>query len=249
MVAEKNIGRIITLLFAVLGTLCSCTTMYLPNLQNIPAFSKKGDLNVAISPNNYQLSYAPFKKFGFMVNGFNKNRGILTLDDGKTDNYRVNSYLIEAGVGVFKDNPKSIIEFFAGWGKGYGSISYDSYLGGKTFPGGGSSHFNKFFIQPNLVFGKGHIRTSISTRISVINFYDFSDESSKTLNSNTPAFFEPALTLILNYDKVSLKGQLQYSAPSADLNDSFGHYWPYHETALLMFAIEFHIREIFRKRE
>lgn len=249
MLIVKNIGRIITLLIAVLATLCSCTTMYLPNLQNIPAFSKKGDLNAAISPRNYQLSYAPFKKFGFMVNGYNKNRGIPTLDDGKTDDYKVNSYLVEAGVGTFKVNPKSIIEFFAGWGKGYSSISYDYYMGGKTSQRGGSSHFNKFFMQPNLIFGKGHVRTSISTRISVINFYDFTDELSMSLKSNTPAFFEPALTLILNYDQVSLKGQLQYSAPSADLNDSFGHYWPYHETGLLMFAIEFHLGEIFRKKE
>lgn len=231
-------------LFVILLLLfiASCKTMYLPNMQNVPLFEKKGDLQATLNLTNYQVGYAPAKHVGLFLNGYYKNKGIVHLDDGKTYNYKVDAYLVEVGVGTFWRNENHSFEIYAGGGKGYGEITYGI---SPRYAGGASSHYNKIFIQPVIGFGNGRWKSGISARLSFLNLYDFVDYFyGTTLPTNTPYFIEPAFTLRRDIEWFRIKGQVQYSLSPGN-SELYLDYSPYKSTVIGSIAIELDLNQLF----
>jgi len=238
---------------SILLSFTSCQTMYLPNMQNVPVFQKKGDIKVNLNLNNYQVAWAPLNKAGLFVNGYYKKRGIFHIDDGKTYDYKVDSYLIEAGLGTFWKFENHSVEIYAGGGKGYGDIQFGMSPRGM---GGGLSHYNKIFIQPVIGFGNGPWKFCFSARISFLNFYDFVEYFTDpwqqiydpTIESNTPFFIEPAFTLSRNINLFRIKGQLQYSIASENAGIS-AYYSPYKSMLIGAISLEVDLDKLINRKK
>jgi hypothetical protein len=206
--------------------LAGCKTMYVPNMQNVPMFKDKGEVILSSTFSNYQLAYNPISNLGILFNGQYYDRKIPTLDDGKSGNYKGYGHLIEGGLGYLKkmeDNTR--IEIYAGYGQGYGRISFwETWSTGS----GGESRYNKYFFQPVFILNSGNFETALSARFSSLQFYDFVDFSGKSLKSKQPTFVEPAITVRAELLRgLSFKGQMQCSLSVDNTGNTFNSYLPY----------------------
>ena len=102
--------------------------MFQPQMVDVPLINKKSELRLdggfsALSSAQATLSYALTDKFSIQAYG----------SSGKND-----QYYLQGAVGYFKDfGNKSVLEFYAGFGYGYGAASNDSIPGN---PGYGTSY-------------------------------------------------------------------------------------------------------------
>lgn len=232
------------LFLPLLSVVFSCKTMYAPDMQLVPMLEKKGDIHATLNFTNLQIAWAPFHKVGVFVNGYYKNKELLHLDDGKTYNYRVNSYAFQGGIGSFWYFDNRWVEVYAGGGKGYGDLKFG--ISPRGF-GGSSSHYNKVFIQPVIGIGNEKWKYGFSIRASFLNFYDFVEYSGNTIASTSPFFIEPCFTLSRSIDWFSVKGQLQYSLASEDVSNSY--YMPYGNMLVGTLAIAADLDQLFKSRK
>ncbi len=239
--ACKSITAIVLVLI-----ITSCTTMYVPTMQAVPMFENKGDLQATVSTRNVQLAYAPTNGFGFFLDAYNRNGKPFVFSDDKAGSWHLRSYAMEGAVGIFQKQETYRTEIFVGYGQGFSSITYWEGSSSWRAEHGGSSSFNKYFIQPNVSFGNGDIKGSFSLRLSSLNFYNFQDLNGATI-SHQAIFFEPSFTLRKKIEFMSFKVQLQYSAVSSDFSDHNSKYVPYKNSALLFLGIDVHLNELFPK--
>lgn len=230
----------ITGLFGVLASsFSSCTLMmYKPNMQNVPLHTQKGDLDVNLTLENYQASYAITDNIAVMANGYNGKFTLSTSsgtppNDTKYDKV-TKRFLGEAGVGYYNafgrpskggDYSGGVFEAFGGMGYGKLAntiIKTDSSV--LTYSGFYNTNTLKFFIQPSIGYkykeGWKSIESVFSVRMTGMNYGNItSNYTLKDLTDNhlQPAgggalamFLEPALTVKTGLKYFKIIQQFQF---------------------------------------
>lgn len=178
-------------------SMSSCTTLYIPNTQNVTLFEEKNELQIyggaAMGESSFggdiQAAYSVTNHLAIGANGF----------FGTTHND--NAYQVgEIALGYFTPLGKSkgIFEVYGGWGAG----------GNKHLEG---LHFNHFFIQPNVGAHLGAIDLAFSTRFNYAVW-----PKSETVSVKEELYIEPAMTFRLGSDKAKFQLQILYSFPTSD---------------------------------
>lgn len=192
---------------------------YIPNTQNVPLLTSKGETNLTLSGNTNQIeflgAYAAGKHLGIQFNGglikpFNQN----TESGGS-------GKLIEAGLGYFKEMENNLV--FETYGLlGFGSVE-------NHFPSSNSSikeqetisaSLRRFGIQPVLGFKTKYFSIAGSARLVNLSYYNISgnhvyeNELQTTyLEKNRSNFLiEPAVTVKGGVENVKFQFQLASSA-------------------------------------
>lgn len=210
--------------------LCACKTMYLPNMQNVPMFKEKGELQATIAVQNAQLAYSASEHVGVIASMYNRRGKIPFVSDDKTTEYKTDSYEFDFGAGyMLRKDDENKVEIYGGYGFGRAQLHYiDELSPSRTNSGrGGSSHFRKFFIQPVFIQQSKDLDFGFSVRTSLLDFYDFQDKLGKSLDVKQPLFVEPAVTINKHVGAFSFRGQLQFSFCAGSAGDGFGAYDPY----------------------
>jgi len=218
---------------------------YVPNVHNVPLFREKDEINVSgnlglgyesISA-EIQSAYSITDNIAIMANYMGAKGGHRSFSQGK-GNY------FEAAAGFFKPIQKyRTFEIYAGAGGSRQHHIYDAKDLDPSSPqydsGGGTSKLSylKFFVQPSYGWTFKCIDIAFSTRFCSLNYlhiqnlinpganlYDFRKLQSIEKDRNY-LFFEPALTLRLKIENLSL--QLQGSAESYT-NNRKNHFDEYH---------------------
>lgn len=208
----------------------SCKMMYLPNLQNVPMFREKGELQATVALQNAQLAYAVSDQIGVIASVYNRNGKVPHLDDGNTYNYMADSYGFDFGAGfISRKDEERKVELYGGYGFGKAQLDYSYDINPMVGNGarGGSSRYNKIFIQPVFITQHKDLDFGFSVRASIVDFYDFEDKLGNQLDVERPVFLEPALTLNKRVSAFSFRGQLQFSFCAGSAGDGFGEYDPY----------------------
>ena len=169
----------------------SCAPVYIPNVRNSPMFTKAGEFQASVQAGNgleTQAAFAVSEHFGAMVNySFISNSG----SEDETDYHR--HRFMEAGVGYFTNRNDSFFEVYAGYGRGKGT-SFDSFefFGSQSVAATG--RYERYFLQPAVGVNHGELNFSFAPRFTMVDFYEFSTEISRTAIHERPRFFfEPAI--------------------------------------------------------
>lgn len=173
-------------------SMSSCTTLYIPNTQNVTLFEEKNELQIyggaamgeSSSGGDIQAAYSVTDHLAISANGF----------FGTTQND--NAYKVgEIALGYFTPLGKSkgIFEVYGGWGAG-GNRHLEEF------------HFNHFFIQPNIGAHLGAIDIAFSTRFNYTVW-----PKSEILSVKEELYIEPAMTFRLGGDKAKFQFQILYS--------------------------------------
>jgi hypothetical protein len=216
--------------------------MYIPNSQNTPVFKDKHDVILSGSYSNYQIAYAPTSHLGIMINGYYREGDYLTPDNDKIAGYEGSAKLLEAGIGYYKQNEKTMFSIYGGWGKGHCSISFSPAHVGTVKH---ESNYNRLFIQPTLSFGNEYIQCITSTRLSFVNLYNFKDGPIiPGLSQNShPVFLEPSISAQIKLGLVYFHAQLQGSIATSKLSDAYSGYTPYQSLPVVSAGFLIHIKD------
>ena len=127
-----------------------CSSVYMPNVPNVPMFTQKGELSAGAHTTlkgnmNFNTAYAVTDHFAVLMNGSMMNR------ERKKEDFRHN--LLEAGAGYFTTfgpEQKRVFEVYTGYGRG----SSDRTKKIKNAEGIYTNErlegsFNKYFLQVN----------------------------------------------------------------------------------------------------
>ena len=177
----------------------ACAPVYIPNLRNSPMFTKGGEFQASAQIGNgleVQSAFAITDHFGAIADFSYINQS--GFDPDHPDDFHRHK-LFEGGLGYFRNHEDSFLEVFVGYGKGQGS-SYDQY----EFFGPQSSvatgRYNRYFLQPAFGVNKGEMNFAFVPRISMVDFYEFSNELSSARADKQPkVFFEPAVVGRANF--------------------------------------------------
>jgi hypothetical protein len=216
------------ILVGIFSLLTGCSPCYyVPNAQNVPVFSEKGQANGALSFQfgplstgaNVQLALALTDHIGLMAN-YNHFSGRGESGTWYGDDYSSTSKsnMGEAGLGYYHPfQNKMVFETYAGIGASEINTEYERWDG----DGSSSVHTTCYFIQPSIAYYKKNIRLAFSSRFRVINYRDITynsmlGEGAKLglidLQQNPAyAFFEPAITFRAGGEKVKFQVQAGFS--------------------------------------
>jgi hypothetical protein len=198
----------------------SCSIVYYPNRLNVPLLSSEKELvaNGAVGANgaDVQAAYAVNDFFALQVSGntyYNSNE------------YQRNIHQYgDFGFGYYLKTDKLFkLEVFGGVGAGRGEDKkYDNGIVNDYAQG----YYYKIFVQPNIGLSNDYFDFAFSTRISNVNFYNFSSTyTGVPINGvyqreleNGPflfntLFIEPALTAGLGYKMFKATAQLGFALP------------------------------------
>lgn len=211
----KNLIIFIALI-SIIGIGCS-PVYYIPNTQNVPLLTQKGDVNLsgsieldgatvqsAVAVSDYvgvQLNYSHFSQTESNANG--------------------SGNIYEAGVGYFSKFEKGgIYEAYGllGVGNVVNQINGDSQ--NSRFTGSiVKSNFTRVGFQQNLGFKFKYFEAATSLRLSRLDYrniegdlaYLMVSQVSYLKDNSINYLCEPALTLKVGFEKVKLQMQIQYS--------------------------------------
>ncbi|NBA85756.1 hypothetical protein GVN16_08300 [Emticicia sp. CRIBPO] len=193
---------------------------YIPNTQNVPLLTSKGETSLTLSGNTNQVeflgAYAAGNHFGIQLNGglikpFNQNKE--AGGSGK---------LIEAGLGYFKEMENNLV--FETYGLfGLGSVENhfpSSKSSATTDQETISAGLRRFGVQPVLGFKTKYFQIAGSARLVNLSYYNISgnhvyeNELQTTyLEKNRSSFLiEPAVTVKGGVENVKFQFQLASSA-------------------------------------
>lgn len=183
--------------FIALAVLCSCAPVYVPNLRNTPMFTKAGEFQASIHAGNGiegQSAFAILDHFGLMANYAYINQ---SAPEEQDDYHR--HQLFEGAVGYYTNNDESFFEVFAGYGRGKGStLDGFEFFGAQSLAATG--RYERYFIQPALGLNKDEMQFGFVSRFSMVDFYEFSNEVTRTSIHEAPKFFfEPAIVGRANF--------------------------------------------------
>jgi len=185
--------------FIALLAVSACAPVYVPNVRNSPMFTKGGEFQASIQFGNgieAQSAFAITEHFGVMVNYAFIDRNSFNPD--KPDNYLRHKFF-EGGAGYFVNNEDSFFEVFAGFGKGKGS-SYATYQFFGAQSDLATGRYDRFFLQPAFGLNKKVMNISFAPRFSLVDFYEFSNEtSSYPIDEKATFLFEPAVIGRVNF--------------------------------------------------
>jgi hypothetical protein len=161
-------------------------------------FRNGGEIQAGVSIANgleVQSAVAVTNHVGLMANYFYINREPQDANDlNDTRRHR----LFEGGAGYFANFDSYFFEIFAGYGEGEGSSHSDYFF--TSNPDIASGRYNKIFIQPAIGFNKKSMHVSFVQRVSIVDFTEFSDGSTRIkINENPQSFYEPAVIGRFNF--------------------------------------------------
>lgn len=219
--AMKNICYVFSLLAGFACLLSGCTSVYLPNVPNVPMFTSKGELSAGAHSTlkrnvNFNTAYAVSDRFAVMLNGS------MMSNQGKKRDIQHN--LLELGGGyytTFGTNGARILEAYVGTGRGSSNrIEKDTNETGITTYDRREANFNKYFLQVNYtakkkkeieLFNKSFpLNYGTALRVSYLNMYRYLHNGLAEAKEDN-IFLEPVF-----YTRLTLNPsvQLQYTSGS-----------------------------------
>jgi hypothetical protein len=253
-IMKKSILHLVSIVFV---SLTSCSTphfYYLPNIQNVPAFSEKniftgqaagsfsGLNNCFEIQTGYSLPGHVALTANFMTGGNHKS--LNTLKDNAKYNY------FEGAAGYYRSFLEiGVFEVYAGYGHGnqhhvFSYSGYDEYLNYiEVSDGNADMTFSKVFIQPDIGVKYKWMTGALSLRLARINFININsssvvhhDAELNNLSANNPYWLiEPALTFRGGFEQVKLQLQLAASACPGDNENLW--YEPFRISLGLFFSL------------
>ena len=200
--------------------LSSCSPKYyIPNTQNVPLISEKGETNINLSGNDHQVSL--HGAFGLTDALAIEVSGGLVIPKEADNGNRGSGNFAELGLGYFK--PFGDFWVFEVYGiGGFGTMNNRFPSTVEEFPntkGDISANMLRLGFQPNFGFKTTYFTAAISSRFMNVSYHKvrgdlmFSEESQiDYLNRNSSNYLiEPALTIRAGLEKVKLQVQCGYS--------------------------------------
>lgn len=157
-------------------------------------FTKGGEVQIAGQMGNGvdgQVAVSVLKHFGIIANYNYIQRSSATPN---SDEDFLKHKLFEGGIGYFENQEKMFFEIFAGYGKGEGSSNarfFDVQ--------GANGKYDRYFIQPAFGYNKKSVHVSFISRVSVVDFKEYTYGSTTFVLDEEPrVFFEPAVATKVN---------------------------------------------------
>lgn len=181
----------IRLLLIALVAMSACAPVYIPNLRNSPMFTKGGEFQVSAQIGNgfeAQSAFAISDHFGVIASYSLVDQ---SSSDEPEDYHR--HRIFEGGAGYFINREDSFFEVFAGYGRGKGS-TYDGFEFFGPQAVAATGEYERYFIQPAVGMNRGELDFSFVPRVSMVDFFQYSNEVTSTPIREEPKFFfEPAI--------------------------------------------------------
>lgn len=186
---------------------------YVPNTQNVPMISAKGQATVSVAGNGNQLEFqgaiGVTDSIAIQVNGDR----VAPQEDVNGDGG--SGQLIEGGVGYFRNlKPDVLFDVYALAGFGSMKNDFPSQINVRT-TGKISADILRFSVQPSLSVQKRLFSLSGSARISTLTYSNVEgslelgvfDQVSYLNSHKTSVLIEPALTLRVGPQRLRLQVQ------------------------------------------
>ncbi len=203
----------------------SCAPVYVPNARNAPLFRGAGEFQSSVSFGegiDAQGAVSITNHIGVMGNYNYVNRNTSDIND----NDYVKHKFWEAGVGYYENTDKMSYEIFGGYGRGEGT-SYGTYSWFGSTDINATGNYQRFFIQPSIGSNQNIFNWIVSTRISLVDFENFTYDG-VVANYNSPAlFFEPAFTGRIHFGKSPIYTQFQTGFSFTTQGDTVYDYQPF----------------------
>lgn len=206
--------------FLLLLGLSACSPKYyIPNTQNVPLISEKGETNLTLAGNDHQVSihgaYGVANGFAITLNGG------LAIPKEEDNGNRGSGNFAELGLGYFKSFGEYWVFEAYGIG-GIGSVENRMPSTIEDYPntkGEINANMLRLGVQPNFGFKSTYFSAAVSSRFVNVSYSKirgdlmYSNESQVDyLNRNSSNFLiEPALTLRGGLEKIKLQVQTGYS--------------------------------------
>ncbi|WP_234570589.1 hypothetical protein [Rhodohalobacter sp. 614A] len=211
----------IQLLFLLIGSvLIGCNPKYyVPNTQNVPVITSKGQTDLTAAGNANQLeflgAYGLTKNIAIQVNATRFSPGTEDNGDGGTGNF------VEAGIGYYTNISPSFV--FSTYGlAGVGSIENQFPRTVDENPattGNISANATRFGVQPVLTYHSKYVSVSGSTRLMNLNYsnvegnliFDGEDQVNYLTENRSNILLEPGITVRGGLERIKLQLQLLQS--------------------------------------
>lgn len=226
----KNHKKLMYVLVGFVFVSCS-PKYYIPNTQNVPLLSEKGETNLTVSGNGNQVEFQGALAVSNSI-GIKANAGLFIPSDLDNGNGGSGKF-IELGGGYFK--PIKEVWVFETYGI-IGMGSFENHLPSTLtdYPqtnGKISSNIYRFGIQPSFGYKTKYFSAAISSRFVNLTYdkirgdLTFDNESQQTyLRRNSSNFLiEPAITLRGGLERIKLQVQfgLSFNATNANFKQDY----------------------------
>ena len=220
-------------IISALLLLCSCNVAYIPSMHQVPLLQKKGDVQINVTPANFQAAAAITDIIGLMCNGQISGSSWTNNDNGY-NSYSAKRRFFEVGAGYFKKQEENkTFEIYGG--ATYGSIDFrNSY----AYPGQKfSANATKVFIQPAFGIVTDYVEVAIAVKCLKLSFFnvsttnygqvDLENDKLYNLDKNPFLFVEPSITLRVGYKFLKAQFQLlrSYKLNNDDINYQPGNFF------------------------
>ena len=216
--------------------LTCCAPVYVPNVRNSPLFTGGGEFQSSFQFGNgldVQAAGSVIDHLGLMANYSYASRRNNYED---TNDYHSHNFW-EGAVGYFQNDGSSCFEVFAGYGRGEGT-SFDNYFfsSGKLRTTG---KFERYFIQPAFGLNKKMMHVSFISRITMVDFYEFTDEYTPSFvpDADPSVFVEPAVMGRINVMDNHLFFTFQAGAAFPLVDNVYFNYRPFQISTGMGFRI------------
>ena len=210
------------LIIAIAFQSCS-PTFYMPNSQNVPAFTKPNTTKAAaaVSPFGFDafVAHSPMNHFGMLAN----------ITSYKSESFEGELYsdgeesgqLYEIGLGYYRNISRFSLECYGLMAHGkyhYNTINFMRF----------NANISRISIQPSVSYILKNLELSMSARLSSLHYSNYKATRNIEIGSDlgyiidhpTHFLIEPAFTVKLGLKNVKLFAQFIYSH-NATHNDSF----------------------------
>lgn len=209
--------------------LISCAPVYVPNARNAPLFTKKGQVQgtamAGLNGTDFQGAYSITDNIALAGN-FAFSEYIDSLNGGSylSNNFKYKYF--EGAVGYFKSEGNAIYEVFAGYGMGDGLSFANNEHAPSRISDEITGKYRRLFIQPSIGFRKKDLQLIVTARLSFVDFYELKKFGNpEFINTRTTLFFEPAVTLKLNFieDRLFIPIQAGVNMPANIYQTDYGY--------------------------
>jgi hypothetical protein len=175
-----------------------CAPTYVPNVRNVPLFTKGGEFQASIQGGNgldVQSAVSITNHIGLMANYSFADRERFDPDD--YDDYHRHKFY-EGGIGYFDNKEDWCVEIFAGYGRGEGSSLNQFLSWSPSTPAVGK--YERYFIQPAIGLNKKTMNVAFVNRVSYVDFTEYTDDVIRYSVKERPVIFlEPAVVARVNF--------------------------------------------------
>lgn len=204
--------------------LLSCSPkFYAPQGQNVPLFSKKGDVALAAGYSSIPSETAGgfhFQRAKAITDNVGVTTSFYNVISGANEDWDVNGKVFEVGAGYYSSfGERWVFETYGGIG--LGSFLNDSRTDNQNY----DVRFTKPFLQPAIGFTHKHFDIAFASRLALVNFTkhsgNVSSEDRPLVNDffnekGTTFVIEPGLTMRGGSETVKAQVQYVYSSFSYD---------------------------------